>query len=102
MRPAHSYRSLQGQSLGVVERTFSQVHTFWEKLHSISPVILVPSFPEAPNAKSLTDPVYVEKKRRQFQRFFDKILGRPVVLASAVLQQFIQQNAAVSNVVGQS
>ena len=48
----------------------------FEKLLDAFKNVIIPFLPEHPNASTASDKDHVEKKRRQFDRFFSKIASR--------------------------
>ncbi|KAI8139559.1 Vps5 C terminal like-domain-containing protein [Fennellomyces sp. T-0311] len=59
-------------------RSFQQISWLHEKLTRAFPELVVPPLPEPPSAQRMDDQDYVERKRMQVLRFFEKLIARPV------------------------
>ncbi|OAD01592.1 hypothetical protein MUCCIDRAFT_165460 [Mucor lusitanicus CBS 277.49] len=57
-------------------RTFQQISWIYYKLKKSYPTIVLPPLPDQPISSLIDDQDYVERKRLQVERFFDKIMGR--------------------------
>ena len=49
-----------------------------EKLTRAFPELVVPPLPEPPSLQRMDDQDYVERKRLQVLRFFEKLISRPI------------------------
>lgn len=57
-------------------RTFQQISWIYHKLKKSYPTVVLPPLPDQPISSLIDDQDYVERKRLQVERFFDKIMGR--------------------------
>lgn len=60
-----------------VFRSFQQISWLHEKLTRAFPELVVPPLPEPPVSIRMDDQDYVERKRLQVARFFEKVAARP-------------------------
>lgn len=58
-------------------RSFQQISWLHEKLTRAFPELVVPPLPEPPVSIRMDDQDYVERKRLQVARFFEKVATRP-------------------------
>ncbi|KAI7858402.1 hypothetical protein BDC45DRAFT_434136, partial [Circinella umbellata] len=61
-----------------VFRSFQQISWLHEKLTQAFPELVVPPLPEPPSLQRMDDQDYVERKRLQVLRFFEKLTSRSV------------------------
>lgn len=73
-------------------RTFQQISWLHAKLKKAFPVIVLPPLPEQPMSAHIDDQDYVERKRLQVSRFFEKIMGRQELTQHADFIHFLSSD----------
>ncbi|KAG0167618.1 Vacuolar protein sorting-associated protein 5 [Apophysomyces sp. BC1034] len=79
-------------------RSFQQISWLHEKLTLSFPAVVVPPLPDPPLSSRMDDQDYVERKRLQAERFFDKIIRRKVFADHADFTHFMSTDMAPTEV----
>lgn len=73
-------------------RTFQQISWIHNKLKKAFPTVVLPPLPEQPMSAHIDDQDYVERKRLQVERFFEKMIGRPELTEHADFIHFLSSD----------
>jgi hypothetical protein len=73
-------------------RTFQQISWIHYKLKKAFPTVVIPPLPEQPISSHIDDQDYVERKRLQVERFFEKIMGRTELTEHADFVHFLSSD----------
>lgn len=76
-------------------RNYFQISYFHSLLEDEFPYIVLPSLPEAPSAASYEDPEYIEKKKKQIERYLLKISMRSELFNSKACDTFVSNIESV-------
>ncbi|KAI7892957.1 uncharacterized protein EV154DRAFT_417846 [Mucor mucedo] len=79
-------------------RTFQQISWLHAKLKKAFPAVVLPPLPEQPMSAHIDDQDYVERKRLQVSRFFDKIMGRQELTHHADFIHFLSSDMSPTQV----
>ncbi|KAI8645445.1 hypothetical protein BD408DRAFT_459423 [Parasitella parasitica] len=79
-------------------RTFQQISWIFHKLKKRFPVVVLPPLPDQPSSSLIDDQDYVERKRLQIERFFDKIMGRSELVEDADFIHFLSADMSPTEV----
>ncbi|KAL9556087.1 hypothetical protein MBANPS3_002047 [Mucor bainieri] len=79
-------------------RTFQQISWIYHKLKKSYPTIVLPPLPDQPIFSLIDDQDYVERKRLQVDRFFDKIMGRPELTSNDDFIHFLSTDMSPTEV----
>ncbi len=78
--------------LPILFRTFQQVSWIHYRLKKAFPTVVLPPLPEQPMSSHIDDQDYVERKRLQIERFFEKITSRPELYEHPDFQHFLSSD----------
>ncbi|KAI9312607.1 Vps5 C terminal like-domain-containing protein [Dichotomocladium elegans] len=81
-----------------VFRTFQQISWLHEKLGRAFPELVVPPLPEQPSSARMDDQDYVERKRLQVERFFEKTIRREAFYTHPDFIHFMSSDMAPTEV----
>ena len=76
-------------------RTFAQVQQLQQRLVDALPLALIPTAPEAPNPAMVHEPMHAEKKRRQVERFLQRLVARTDLATHPDVVAFTSEQATV-------
>ncbi|KAF7727290.1 hypothetical protein EC973_007806 [Apophysomyces ossiformis] len=79
-------------------RSFQQIAWLHERLTRAFPTIVVPPLPDPPLSSRMDDQDYVERKRLQIERFFEKIIRRKVFADHADFTHFLSTDMAPTEI----
>ncbi|KAI9498141.1 Vps5 C terminal like-domain-containing protein [Zychaea mexicana] len=85
----------------VVFRSFQQISWLHEKLTRAFPELVVPPLPDPPSSQRMDDQDYVERKRLQVVRFFERLITRTVFADHEDFVHFLSNDMTPTEV-GQS
>ncbi|KAI8879089.1 hypothetical protein K501DRAFT_25778 [Backusella circina FSU 941] len=94
--------TIQGDVLSTSFRSFQQINWIYKRLKEAFPDVALPPLPESPMTAHIDDQDYVERKRLQISRFFEKISKRKELVDHPDFIHFLSNDMAPTDVMPSS